>query len=69
MAIDQLLEKRLKDWEIIADNLSKSGLELGLRVSFGLRGANDLDRKRASRLILSRQRNQTINLCVRRGAT
>ena len=29
MASDQLLEKKLKYWEIIADNLSKAGWSLG----------------------------------------
>jgi hypothetical protein len=33
----------MKYWEIIADNLSKSRLELGLCLSTGLRGAHDLD--------------------------
>jgi hypothetical protein len=33
----------MKHWEIIADNLSKSGLEFGLRFSVGWRSANNLD--------------------------
>jgi len=38
--------ERVKYWEIIADNLKKAGWSLG--VSFGLRGANNLDCRRAS---------------------
>jgi hypothetical protein len=30
-------------WETIADKLSKAGWSLGLRVSFGLRGTDNLD--------------------------
>jgi hypothetical protein len=33
----------MKNWEIIADDLSKSRVELGLRVNVGLQGANNLD--------------------------
>ena len=36
-------------WEIIADNLSKAGWKLGLRVSRGFQQANDLCRSRTSR--------------------
>jgi len=39
----------VKYWEIVADNLSKSRMELGLRVSFGLRGPDDLDYRCSSR--------------------
>jgi hypothetical protein len=35
--------ERVKYWEIIADNLKKGWLELGLCRRRGLRGANDLD--------------------------
>jgi len=39
----------MKYWEIIADNLSKAGLELGLRLSDWCQQANDLDCWRTSR--------------------
>jgi len=34
---------RMKYWEIIADNLSKAGWSLGLRLSRGFSRANNLD--------------------------
>src|SRR6516225_2993490 len=46
---DGNIMERVKYCEIIADNLSKSRMELGLRVSFGLRRANNLDCGRTSR--------------------
>jgi hypothetical protein len=33
----------MKNWEIIADNLRQSRMELGLRVSVGFQRANNLD--------------------------
>jgi hypothetical protein len=39
----------MKHWQIIADRLSNHWLDLGLRVSRGFWGANDLDCRRASR--------------------
>jgi len=39
----------MNDWEIVADNLSKSRMELGLRVSFGFQWANNLDCRCTSR--------------------
>jgi hypothetical protein len=33
----------MKDWEIIADNLSKAGWSWGCCLSHGFRQANDLD--------------------------
>jgi hypothetical protein len=38
----------VKYWEIIADDLKKSRLELGLRVSLGFSSANNLDCRCAS---------------------
>jgi hypothetical protein len=35
---------RVKHWEIIADNLSKAGWSLGLRLSRGFLRANDAEK-------------------------
>jgi hypothetical protein len=40
--VDQIAE-RVKDWEIIADNLKKRGWSLGKGLSHLWRRANDLD--------------------------
>ena len=39
----------MKDWEIIADRLSKAGWSLGWVSAIDSKGANDLDCERASR--------------------
>ena len=46
--VDQIAE-RVKDWEIIADNLKKHGWSLDKGLSHLWRRANDLDCGRASR--------------------
>jgi hypothetical protein len=49
----------MKYWEIIADNLKKGRMELGLRLSFGgLRGANDLG------LWMHTVTMESVSLCV-----
>jgi hypothetical protein len=48
VASDQLLQKKVKYWEIIADNL-KAGWNWGWCLSRRLRGANNLDCRRTLR--------------------